>query len=104
MTQTDERTHHNGKSLTSRSKIAGLDIKNVLHIKHSGDHIVTTLVQNQLGGIHPCAQTKNLHDSRKESIGRFTSNVYADRLDMLAMTAALDPPTPMRCLIQKSQK
>ena len=29
MTQTDERTHHNGKSQTSRSKITGLDIKNV---------------------------------------------------------------------------
>ena len=58
--------------------------------------IVITMVQSQLGGIHPRAL--------KPEIPRFTLNKNAVRLDTIAIIAALDQTTPMRRHIRKSQK
>ena len=64
-------------TFSSQRKIANILIKNrwtrhqnVLHAKHCRDNIVTAVVQQQRGGIHPRPPTRKLHYSCKHNACR----------------------------------
>ena len=102
VTYIEPRIHFPRNSRTSRSQATGTQHPNNFHkqtlwLSHCDDH-----------GPKPtwwptssCVKRWKLHVSCKNSFGRFTSHMCADRLDMFAIKATLDKPRLIMCLIQK---
>ena len=93
-------SERNSSNIQNKNRWTGH--QNVLHTTHRWrPHRDGPGAKKTTTWLHPPSRDSC---KKKTTVGRFTSNICADRFDMFAIVAALDQPTPMWCLIKKINK